>query len=136
MADEEITLPNVKKGIDEFSELILQYLDTGSNTKNTKIFIESYSKVIRICDEKDQGDEIYAYFKHLMTSFVAHRSIPSCMKLINSSKDFIKEYATQWKNYSFYYYSMKRMFEYLDRFYLKNLGNHAKSLTETALDLW
>ena len=71
-----------------------------------------------------------------MGSFVAERSIPSCMKLINSSKDFIKEYALQWKNYSFYYYSMKRMFEYLDRFYLKNLGNHAKSLTDTALDLW
>jgi hypothetical protein len=31
---------------------------------------------------------------------------------------------------------MKKLFDYLDRFYLKNLGNHAKTLTETALDLW
>ena len=80
---------------------------------------------------------MYGFFRETMSKFIKNKSVPECAKKEKeSSKDFIKEYANQWKDYTLYFYSIYKIFSYLDRFYIKNLGANGKTLTETALELW
>ena len=51
---------------------------------------------------------------------------------MGQSQEFLKEYCEQWKKFAIFTFCMKKIFEYLDRYHLKNAG--ALSLTDTALE--
>lgn len=61
---------------------------------------------------------------------------PALKRHINNSRAFVEEVNEQWKQFTMYVFSMKKMYDYLDRYYLKNGGQHVQSLTETALKIW
>lgn len=113
-----MSLDEVKVGINEFSDIIIQYVEQGKTEKNVKFFMDIYSQIIRMCDERDMGSDMFKVYKDLMISFIMDKSVPACENMANNNRDFIREYAIQWRKFSFYFFSMKRMFDYLDRFYL------------------
>jgi len=52
---------------------------------------------------------------------------------IGESRELLEEYVRQWKKYTIFTFSMKKMFDYLDRYYLKNGSERCQSLVDTAL---
>jgi len=59
--------------------------------------------------------------------------LPAINKHVGNSNALVQEFNTQWKQFGIYTFSMKKMYDYLDRYYLKNGGKAVQSLTETAL---
>jgi hypothetical protein len=53
---------------------------------------------------------------------------------MGDSQEFLQEYVKQWKKFTIFVMVMKKMFDYLDRYFLKNAGS--QSLTLTALNLF
>ena len=51
-----------------------------------------------------------------------------------NSREFLDEYNKQWNKYTILVLTMKKVFDYLDRFYLKN--EKKTMLTETSLILF
>lgn len=47
----------------------------------------------------------------------------------------LKEYVSLFKKFNIFTFSMKKMFDYLDRYYLKN-GNNLEGLAQSALNLF
>ena len=66
-----------------------------------------------------------------MAVFVSTRSAPA-MKVIINGSNFIEEYANQWGQYALYLFSMKKLFDPLDRFFLKGTPN-LQNIASTAL---
>jgi len=53
---------------------------------------------------------------------------------MGDSQEFLQEYVKKWKKFTIFVMVMKKMFDYLDRYFLKNAGS--QSLTLTALNLF
>lgn len=49
------------------------------------------------------------------------------------SAEFLAEYVKQWNQYTLYTFSVIKMFNYLDRYYLKNSQTDSQTLAQTAL---
>ena len=73
---------------------MITYLDTRDkiNRDYIKLFSKTFTLINRLCDEKDLGSKFYDYFKEIMAGFLIDRSVPACMKMFESRKDFILEY--------------------------------------------
>jgi hypothetical protein len=52
---------------------------------------------------------------------------------VGDSRDLLEEYVDQWNKYTILTFSLKKMFDYLDRYYLKSGSERCQSLTDTAL---
>ena len=52
---------------------------------------------------------------------------------VGESFNFLKEYVFMWNQYNIFTASFKRLFEYLDRYYLKNSKHKSLSLTSIIL---
>jgi hypothetical protein len=59
---------------------------------------------------------------------------PSIQAKVGDSNQFLEEYIAQWKKFSIFTFSMKKLFDYLDRYYLKNGSERCQNLVETALN--
>jgi hypothetical protein len=46
--------------------------------------------------------------------------IPTIAKKQGQSKEFLEEYCKQWDQWTLLVLAMKKMFDYLDRYFLKN----------------
>jgi hypothetical protein len=53
------------------------------------------------------------------------RIIPRLNQSATDSAEYIRVYDFEWRLYTRYTYSMKKLFDYLDRYYLKD-GQHKK----------
>jgi len=96
--------------------------------------MQTYTCIVRLCDEYDKAADLYIEYQSLLDNYITHKIYPNIQSKVGDSKEFLAEYVQQWKNYTIFTFSMKKMFEYLDRYYLKNGAEKCQNLTETSLN--
>jgi len=96
--------------------------------------MQTYTCIVRLCDEYDKAADLYLEYQQLLSNYMNNKIYTSIQSKVGDSKEFLAEYCQQWKNYTIFTFSMKKMFEYLDRYYLKNGAEKCQNLTETALN--
>lgn len=131
MLDDDITLEDGKKEIDIYIDKIFEYLKTGKMNLPPKQYMKTYSCIIKLSDEYDLGADLYNIYKEKIDFFLENVVFDKIKSKIGDSQEFLSEYMLQWKNFTIFSFSLKKMFDYLDRYYLKNGG--PQNLTETAL---
>ncbi len=53
---------------------------------------------------------------------------------MGDSKEFLEALSFEWKQFTIFVFAMRKIFDYLDRYHLKNKGG--RNLTESCLDLY
>mmetsp|Transcript_8828 Transcript_8828/g.6568 ORF Transcript_8828/g.6568 Transcript_8828/m.6568 type:complete len:107 (+) Transcript_8828:156-476(+) len=74
--------------------------------------------VLKLCDENDKAKDLNDYFRNTLLAHISQRIVPTLKKLRDDS--LLKEFVRQWQNYTILVHFMRKMFNYLDRYYLKN----------------
>lgn len=88
--------------------------------------------VLKVCDELDQAKSLHDYFKEKLLKHIKNVVLQS---LENKEEEFLlRQYIQEWKDYTILVHFMRKMFGYLDRYYLKN--NNTILLCTTALQLF
>ena len=95
--------------------------------------MKTYSCIVKLCDVDDQAPDLYAIYQELLNKYINDTIYPSIQTKAGESREFLIEYAAQWKKYTIFVFCLKKMFDYLDRFYLKHRMEYLSNLTETAL---
>lgn len=88
--------------------------------------------VLKICDELDKAKELHDYFKKKLAEHIQKVVLASLER--KEEEVLLKYYIKQWKDYTILVHFMRKMFVYLDRYYLKN--NNSLTLATTALHLF
>lgn len=88
--------------------------------------------VLKICDELDKAKELHDYFKKKLLEHIQKVVIASLDH--KEEEVLLKYYIKQWKDYTILVHFIRKMFVYLDRYYLKN--NNSLTLATTALHLF
>lgn len=88
--------------------------------------------VLKICDELDKAKELHDYFKSKLES---HIKMNVVSELEGKEEEvLLRHFIKLWKDYIILVHFLRKMFNYLDRYYLKN--NNGNSLATTALQLF
>lgn len=88
--------------------------------------------MLKVCDELDKAKDLHEYYKKRLT---LHINNVINAALVGKEEEFLlREYIKEWKNYTILVHFMRKMFLYLDRYYLKN--SNATLLATTALQLF
>lgn len=88
--------------------------------------------VLKICDEMDKAKELHEYFKSKLESHIKQNVLTE----LEGKEDelLLKIFIKEWKDYTILVHFLRKMFTYLDRYYLKN--NNTVSLATNALVLF
>jgi len=88
--------------------------------------MDSYSGILRLSDEQDKSAELYDVYQQRLTMFITSTVEVNLRKKRASygsdSREFLQEYCSQWKKFTIYVFTLKKQFDYLDRYFLKNAG--------------
>ncbi len=85
--------------------------------------------VLSLCDELDKAKDLNDYYNKTLKDHIKHTVVP---KISTQTGDaLLKEFVRQWNNYTILVHFMRKMFNYLDRYYLKN--SSLQSLAMAAL---
>jgi cullin 1 len=88
--------------------------------------------VLKVCDELDKAKELHDYYK---TKLESHIRMNVLSELEGKEEEtLLKVFIKEWKDYTILVHFLRKMFNYLDRYYLKN--NNTVSLATTALVLF
>ena len=96
--------------------------------------MRTYTCIVKLSDEYDKSAELYEIYIQRIEAFIRDRVSKALQTKMGDSKEFLSEYCAQWKKFATFVFCMKKMFDYLDRYHLKNQGN--TNLTDTALELF
>ena len=116
----DITLQMGEQEIDKFSGFILEYLSTQKYSYTPKMYMKAYTFIVRLCDEYDMASDLYRKYLNLFQLFIDKHVLPAIQNKAGDSREFLAEYIIQWKKFTIFTFSMKKLFDYLDRYYLKN----------------
>ena len=122
MEDVEISLDDGRQALQQYDNLIQNYLKTGKIDIKPKQFIETYSMIVKLSDESDMSEELYFVYKEQFKAYMETHVLPAITKHVGDSSAIVSEFNSQWKQFGIYTFSMKKMYDYLDRYYLKNGG--------------
>jgi len=95
--------------------------------------MQTYTCIVRLSDEQDESHKLYDIYTNMIEIYIKKR-LQAALQTKSNSHEFLEEYVKQWKKFTIFVMAMKKMFDYLDRYFLKNAGS--SSLTETALNLF
>jgi hypothetical protein len=70
----------------------------------------------------------------VLRDYLSGRVVGRLGKVTGDPATFLREYVNEWKKYSLFVFSNKKMFDYLDKFYLKT--NSQLSLSDQALEVF
>ena len=116
--------------IEELSEIrsglianVLEYVETGIFKNRTHVaYVNAYSKVMELADIDTNGIDtngkhLYMYYKNTILEYTVSVVIPELLNL--QGVDLLKKFALRWQNHKMLVYWMKRLFNYIDRYYVK-----------------
>lgn len=132
--NDELTLADGEREIDNYLQILFNYLDTGIMKQNPRQYMKTYSCIVKLSDEFDKSAELYELYKQRIEHYIQNRVNRALQAQMGRSQEFLREYCDQWRKFALFVYCMKKIFEYLDRYHLKNAG--ASSLTDTALEFF
>lgn len=77
-----------------------------------------YAQVLRMCDEFDKAKDLNQYYIDTLKNYISSKIVPN----LNSKKgdQLLTEFVKEWQNYTVLVHFLRKMFNYLDRYYLKN----------------
>ena len=130
--DGDLSLADGEREIDNYLQILFNYLDTGIMKQNPRQYMKTYTCIVKLSDECDKSAELYQIFQQRIDHYIQNRVQKALQNKMGQSQEFLKEYCEQWKKFAIFTFCMKKIFEYLDRYHLKNAG--ALSLTDTALE--
>lgn len=119
----------------QYVEKVQTYLSTGTMNMKPKFYMDVYSAFVSMCDEHDKGSDLYHLYKEIMRNYINQEILPHINSKVGDSAGMLKEYVSLFKKFNIFTFSMKKMFDYLDRYYLKN-GNNLEGLAQSALNLF
>eukprot|EP00349_Pseudokeronopsis_sp_Brazil_P000789 CAMPEP_0202959952 /NCGR_PEP_ID=MMETSP1396-20130829/4148_1 /ASSEMBLY_ACC=CAM_ASM_000872 /TAXON_ID= /ORGANISM="Pseudokeronopsis sp., Strain Brazil" /LENGTH=144 /DNA_ID=CAMNT_0049678869 /DNA_START=44 /DNA_END=478 /DNA_ORIENTATION=- len=102
----------------DYVKRVINYLETRQMEQSHSNYIKCYSMVLKLCDENDKAKDLNDYFRNTLLAHISQRIVPTLKKLRDDS--LLKEFVRQWQNYTILVHFMRKMFNYLDRYYLKN----------------
>jgi len=82
--------------------------------------MQSYTCIVRLCDENDAAEDLFVLFKKYLTNYIDKEAYPPIQSKLGDTREFLAEYINQFKQFTLFLQSIKKMFEYLDRYYLRN----------------
>ena len=118
----ELTFEAGIQKVDSYLDDLLNFLETQQRLSNAKMFIASYTAILRLSDEQDKSAELYDIYQDRIRHFIKKVFEPKIQKKCNDSREFLEEYCNQWKKFTLFIFTLKKLFDYLDRYYLKNAG--------------
>ena len=80
----------------------------------------------------DNGQKLYKYFQDLIKVYINEKAVPQVKS--QNGISVVKAYLKVWKDYAMFVKLLDRMFDYLNRYYLKNQS--LKMLGVTALEIF
>ena len=86
---------------------------------NNKQYMEVFSLVVHQCDVEDKNAQLHAYYEETCVKYIQKELRPF---LVNQTgQNMLERFVTCWEKFTTFSKCMEKMFEYLNRFYLKNL---------------
>jgi cullin 1 len=83
--------------------------------------------VLRLCDENDKAKELNDYFRTTLQDHISKTIVPRLQNL--KEEILLQAFVKQWNNYTILVHFMRKMFNYLDRYYLKNTNMQALAMS-------
>ena len=100
-------------------ENVLKYLETGKFENRTNaVYVNAYSKVLELADIDENGKHLYRYYKNIIQRYTT--CVVKAELLFLRGVDLLKKLALRWQNHKMLVYWMRKIFNYLDRYYIKN----------------
>lgn len=90
-------------------------------------FMKVYEVVMNQCDAQDNGQGLYAYFQKIIADYVEEQALP--YTLGKKGTQLLEAWVEQWNNYTIFCKLLNRMFDYLNRYYLKNQSMNSLGVT-------
>lgn len=118
----------------QYTKLILDHIREVATfqAQPPALFVQLYSQVQKLCDFSDEFTKFYlTKYESTLLDYVEQDVVPhlcACLDQGHILEGLIKS----WENFAMLSYMMKRMFSYLDRFYLRN----EKKLGQRALEIF
>ena len=129
-----MTLAEGKEQIDIYMKSIMHFLETKKSNIRAKQYMATYECIVKISDENDEAEALYVIYQEKLKQYIEKHISRQIQSRAGDSREFLNEYVKQWKNYTIFTLSIIKMFNYLDRYYLKNGAEHpCTNLTHTAL---
>ncbi|OMJ79173.1 hypothetical protein SteCoe_20874 [Stentor coeruleus] len=112
----ESELLEIKKSL---IDNVLAYLDTGIFENRTNVaYVQAYSKVLELADQDENGKYLYDYYKNIINNYTEKVVKKELLQL--RGLELLKKLAFRWQNHKMLVYWMRKIFYYLDRYYIKN----------------
>lgn len=105
--------------IEEYYDSILAVLFNDALKVKPGQFMECYTQIVQLHDEYKLGQNLYSIFKSKIKIYIAKRTLQQIDRKNGNSREFLDEYNKQWNKFTILVLTMKKVFHYLDRFYLK-----------------
>ena len=117
---EEIDIGECKRFIyDNYVGKLLRFLrGEVSRVANNMEFMKVYQVIIYQCDNTDNNEEINQICEEFIAEYLQNEVSPKIKG--KHGEQLIQNLVSVWDNYCIYSKMMDRIFEYLNRFYLKN----------------
>ena len=90
--DEPITLEDGKREIDIYISKIFEFLKTGKMNLPPKQYMKTYSCIIKLSDEFDQGADLYNIYKEKIDHYLENEVYEKIKGKIGDSQEFLSEY--------------------------------------------
>ena len=81
-------------------------------------FLKCYNMVSKLADEFNLAEDLYEMYKKKIFEMLAMVE-KALQTKTGSTNSFLIEYVDQWRKFTFFTYAIRKVFKYLDRFYLK-----------------
>jgi len=104
----------------KYVDKVMDYLLTKTNAISPRDFTEVYSIVMEETDANDNSKDLHSYAKDLMRDFCKNKVLKKLMQSSKDSSELLAEYARLFENMKVFTHSLNKLFNYLNRFYLKN----------------
>ena len=119
-----ISIQDGEKEIDNYINYLFDWLDKQKQTPGkVKQHMQTYTAIVRLSDEQDESHALFKIYTTKLENYIKNRIQVALQSKMGDSYEFLIEYVNQWKKFTIFVMAMKKMFEYLDRYFLKNAGS-------------
>lgn len=84
-----------------------------------KDFVKVHEVVMHQCDSEDNGGKLYQYFQQIIKQYIEQEALVYIREHAEKG-ELLNAFVKTWDNFAMLSKLMDRMFDYLNRYYLKN----------------
>ena len=120
MTEEIANFPDAERFIQtNYVDKVLAFLNgTSDRVTNNSDYMKVYNLMLYQCDQEDNNNHLYNYFERIINSYIVDHLIPFTKG--KQGEQMLEAFVKCWQNFSMFSKLMEKMFDYLNRYYLKN----------------